>query len=128
MPNKDDFFNSFGEEDLEIDWSKVSMQRIEKMYAKFMSPEFKFADVRSEIIPVFQEGLIKKKLDVPSELNSARNAAPQQTSQSSIDLTGKTIRNPETDNDILVKTALKYDPSQPVRKSAEKLIQKRGSK
>lgn len=34
------------------------------------------------------------------------------------DYLNDTIKNPETDNNILVKTALSYDPSHPVRKSA----------
>jgi hypothetical protein len=36
----------------------------------------------------------------------------------------KTIRNPNTDNDILLKTALSYDPDHPARKAAERLMKK----
>jgi hypothetical protein len=38
MPSKDSFFDSFDEE-IEVDWSKVSMQRIEKMYAKLSTQD-----------------------------------------------------------------------------------------
>jgi nicotinamide mononucleotide adenylyltransferase len=37
------------------------------------------------------------------------------------DLSGK-IKNPETGNDILIKTALSYDPNHPARKAAEKKL------
>ena len=45
------------------------------------------------------------------------------SNKDSIDPTQK-IRNPETDRDILVKTALKYDKNHPARKAAEKLVHK----
>lgn len=38
------------------------------------------------------------------------------------DLLNQKIRNPETNNDILVKTALKYDSDRPVRKAADLFI------
>jgi len=36
----------------------------------------------------------------------------------------KTVRNPATDNDILLKTALSYDEDHPARKAAERLMKK----
>ena len=45
--------------------------------------------------------------------------APEQKKKHKIsDYLSDTIKNPETDNDILVKTALSYDDSHPVRKAA----------
>ena len=54
-----------------------------------------------------------------------RSAPPEDVPSStpSMDPTQK-IRNPETDRDILVKTALKYDKNHPARKAAEKLVHK----
>jgi preprotein translocase subunit SecA len=36
---KNDFFDAFGDDDLEIDWSKISMERIEKIFSKLSQQE-----------------------------------------------------------------------------------------
>ena len=60
MPKKDDFFDSFDDEDIEIDWSKVSMQRIEKMYSKLSAQD---ADkIFSQLKGVIDENNKKKAI------------------------------------------------------------------
>jgi len=59
MPKKDEFFDSFDDE-MEIDWSKVSMQRIEKMYAKLSAQD---ADkIFSQLKGVIDENNKKKAI------------------------------------------------------------------
>lgn len=45
--NKDSFFDSF-DDDLEIDWSKVSIDRVNKLYAKLSDQDIEkvFSDLR----------------------------------------------------------------------------------
>jgi nicotinamide mononucleotide adenylyltransferase len=53
----------------------------------------------------------------------AKKAAPEQpVTGNKNSVLDKKIRNPETGNDILVRTALKYDKSHPARKAAMKLV------
>lgn len=63
--------------------------------------------------------------DKPSRMDklTARATAPEEPvdQHTTIDPT-MTVKNPETDNDILVKTALKYDKSHPAYKAAKKAI------
>jgi hypothetical protein len=42
--------------------------------------------------------------------------------ESDTDVLNKKIENPETGNDILVKSALKYDDDHPAKKAAIKVI------
>ena len=59
MPKKDEFFDSFDDE-IEIDWSKVSMQRIEKMYSKLSAQD---ADkIFSQLKGVIDENNKKKAI------------------------------------------------------------------
>lgn len=51
-----------------------------------------------------------------------KSAEEQDQDKASTDILHKKIRNPETENDILVKTALNYEKNHPARIAAEKLI------
>lgn len=61
----------------------------------------------------------------PSRMDKlkARTNPPEEpiSTKTAIDPTAK-VKNPETERDILVKTALKYDKSHPAYKAAEKLV------
>jgi putative nucleotidyltransferase with HDIG domain len=47
--------------------------------------------------------------------------------ESNTDVMNQTVKNPETGNDILVKTALKYDETHPAYKNAMALVQRSNS-
>lgn len=52
----------------------------------------------------------------------AKKADPKIMAKGKGSVLNKKIRNPETDNDILVKTALKYDKKHPAYKAAAKMV------
>jgi hypothetical protein len=120
-----------------VTWDQVDT--FEKMYEKLLSPSFRFKNQRSEIVAAIKDSIQKTKQIPPSELDISvidepttdtavptfqSDAPPVQ--QDPID--NATIKNPETDNEILVKTALKYPPAHPAHKVARRFIDKRGSK
>jgi hypothetical protein len=63
-------------------------------------------------------------LDRDSALGIAKAAYEQDPTGNESDVLFQKIRNPETDNDILVKTALKYPDDHPAKIAAVKLMKK----
>lgn len=63
-------------------------------------------------------------IDAKTAMDIAKKAYTERpdTSDNSTDILNQKIRNPETDNDILVRTALKYKDDHPAKKAAIKLI------
>lgn len=107
------------------------------MYGKFDPQIFdlittKLASVSSEpavaepkklaakkVTPVATKSVVAKK-DVPV---GAKKSTPQaKVAKGAGSVLNKKIRNPETDRDILVKTALGYEKTHPVYKTAAKMV------
>lgn len=114
----------------DVSWDDVDT--FEKMYQHFTGPMFQFKDQRTEIAATIKQSIISTKQIPPSELDmnivdEPNNASVPQHDPSTRkpqNIDDKTIKNPETGNDILVKSALKYPPEHPVHKAALKFINK----
>lgn len=120
-----------------VTWDQVDT--FEKMYQKLLSPTFRFKNQRAEIVAAIKESIQKTKQIPPSELDQTVNDDPEADTtlpsfQSDVPtprqdpIGNATVKNPETDNEILVKTALKYPPNHPAYKAAQQFLNKRGSK
>ena len=113
----------------------------EKLNKNMQSPNFQYPQYLPQIYQTFTDSITRMKKDMPNGIpqtsdptdiqqqKKAPAAKPEPSQGISPEILNAKIKNPETKNDILVKTALKYDDSHPVKKAAVKFIQsKRGSK
>ena len=96
---------------VDTNWSDIDT--FEKLFTKMKEPNFRFKNDIPTIIDGFKKDFLGTKHASPKELDDKPK---------SVD--GERIKNPETDNDILVKTALKYDKNHPAYKLAVKKTQR----
>jgi len=102
----------------------------EKLVDRLQKPDVSFRDKLPKIVADYETMLTKMKMAPAKQLPSAdkkapsgeKQAEPDAVKQVPSDVGSKKVRNPETDNDILVKTALKYDADHPAHKAAEKVV------
>jgi nicotinamide mononucleotide adenylyltransferase len=106
----------------------------EKLAKRVIQPDVKFRDKLPAIVDQFKTGITKMKKELPAgipDTGDAADAVEKSVAPSSDkkvragfdpQILNTKIRNPETDNDILVKTALKYDKTHPAYKAAEKVV------
>ncbi len=103
------------------------MNTFEKLNTKIQSPDFPYKDKVSAIYQTYAKGIEKMKKPLPKGIPTTTTVEPQvaATPSTNQDILNSKITNPETKNDILVRTALKYDKSHPAYKAAEKFIRTR---
>jgi hypothetical protein len=93
----------------------------EMLYGKFDESVFDLITTRSTEAVTHEK---TPKKPAPEDKIRTQDKEPSQdvtSKKADSDLLNKTIENPETGNDIKVKTALGYDDSKPVKKLAKKL-------
>lgn len=90
-----------------------------KVYGKFDE------DIFSKIVKVTEKSEEAKKLtDTHGATEKKKGKKPDEKAISRArDVLRQKVENPKTGREILVATALKYPPTEPVRKAAEKMIQ-----
>jgi hypothetical protein len=115
----------------------ADIDTFEKLAKRVVQPDVKFRDKLTDIVSQFKDTITKMKKELPAgipDTNDPADVAQSVTPQTPKEPTKKAsagfdpkilntkIKNPETDNDILVKTALKYDKTHPAYKAAEKVV------
>ena len=114
----------------------ADIDTFEKLAKRVVQPDVKWRNKLPTIVGQFKETITKMKKELPAGIPDTSDAAdidqaksePVQSKSSTtapnVDskvLNGK-VKNPETGNDILIKTALKYDKTHPAYKAAEKVV------
>lgn len=111
----------------------------EKLAKRVTQSDVKFRDKLPDIVSQFKDTITKMKKELPAGIPDTSDPADvQQATQPDKTKTSPTtkkassgfdpkvlntkVKNPETNNDILVKTALKYDKTHPAYKAAEKVV------
>ena len=103
------------------DASFSDINTFEKLNNEVHSSKFPLKDKVEGIYKEFAHTLEKMSLDIPDSIKPPETG--QVYKRDAIDPYTK-VKNPETGNDILVKTALGYEPDHPARKAAEKALGK----
>lgn len=110
----------------------------EKLAKRITQPDVKFRDKLPAIVNQFKDTITKMKKELPagipdtndpSDIKQAKTPEPKTPEQPKstrpafdAKILNTKVKNPETGNDILVKTALKYDKTHPAYKAAAKVV------
>lgn len=114
----------------------ADIDTFEKLTNRVVQPDVKFRDKLPNIVNQFKQTITTMKKELPAGIpdtsdpadivqsKTTTNKMPIDKSSNVIDskILNTKIRNPETDNNILVRTALKYDKTHPAHKAALKVV------